>query len=443
MAIGEYKMSHEDSLAQEKREEWYREQDKITAARQRLVAENIINNSFNGNIVSIATDVSYSKVIEPAAHVTVWFNYQNLLMQYYSSIFRVFGGYTAYNSGNAKKGNNDGFRSGMNIFFEKDKMRIEQKAYSPDEKMTGMGKDVFNSKQSIALVNYVNPDNIGYLSMSINSEAMTNYYYKIMRQYLDSYPYINEYSGVVDVYMDLVEIVIDEKAIAELMPGNYMFVLHDMKTKKVTYTDYEYNEKDFKTKEVIKTKQELSPNFTFVMETKKEGFMQKIANLPLKYAEKEKYNYKDRGGYYELVFDSGKYPLSSLYFMVKNGKAVVTTSKASIDITLNNTGYTLDADTKNSILNNNYSLKINSKKLLGQISPELSTGVNRKISSYLQENMGDVKMESSVKDGIIQGTTTMSITGNHANSLEFFFNIFDAINNIIEKDKQEREQKFN
>ena len=127
--------------------------------------------------------------------------------------------------------------------------------------------------------------------------------------------------------------------------------------------------------------------------------------------------------------------------MVKNGKAVVTTSKEAIDLTINNTGFATDAVTKNSILNNNYSLNISTKKILEKMGSEFSAGVNKKIGDYLLANMGDIKMESSFKDGIIQGTTTMSINGNHANSLEFFFNMMDAINNIIEKEKQEQEKK--
>ena len=35
---------------------------------------------------------------------------------------------------------------------------------------------------------------------------------------------------------------------------------------------------------------------------------------------KEKFNYKEKGGYYELAFEEGKLPISSLYFMVKDGK---------------------------------------------------------------------------------------------------------------------------
>ena len=433
---------YNDSSWQAKRDAWDRTQDSIAKARQKLVSSNIIERQFNGTVASIANDISYKKVIDAPAHVSMWINSDNFLRQYWSSFYRGFSPYGFSGAALAKDNKGDGFRSGVNLFFEKDKLRIEQRSFSPDEKMANLGKDLFNNKQSASLLNFVNPGNIGYFSMSLNTEALANYYYKMFRQYLSNTPYMSEYADLIDVYIDLLEIMIDEKAIAELTPGNYMFVLHDMKTKMVSYTDYEYDD-SFKYKEVKKTKPELSPNFTFVMETKREGFIQKVMDLPLKYAKKEKFNYQEKGGYYELVLDSGKYPLSSMYFMVKNGKAIVTTNKESIDMALTNKGYSPDGETRNSILNNNYSLRINSKKLLQQLNAELSTDLNKKISAYLEENIGDVRMESSLKDGMMQGTTTMTITGNHTNSLEFFFNMIDAINNIMEKDKEQREKKIN
>ena len=127
--------------------------------------------------------------------------------------------------------------------------------------------------------------------------------------------------------------------------------------------------------------------------------------------------------------------------MVKDGKAIVTTSKEVIDMTLANTGYTLDAATKNSVLTNNVVMRIDTKKMMQQITPELTSETSKKIGKYFEENMGDVKMEGGIKDGIMQGTTTMGITGNHTNSLEFFFNMIDAINGIMEKDKEEKQKK--
>lgn len=433
---------HNDSLEQAKRKAWDEEQERNTKAKQKLAAGNIIETSFNGVFTSIENDISYKKVIDPAAHMALWINSDNILNQYWSTFYGGFSPYRNYYKNNITNTSNDAYRTGVNVYFDKERMRIEQRSFSPDEAMSNLGKELFNSKQSAGLAGYINPDNIGYLSMSINTEAMAAYYYKLIKQYLNNTPYISEYSEVVDVYVDLLEIIIDEKALAELMPGNYMFVLHDMKTKQVSYSTYEYDE-DFKYKEVKKTKMELSPDFTFVMESKKEGFMQKVLKLPLKYAKKEKFNYTEKDGYYEYVFDEGKYPLSSLYFMMKDGKLVVTTSKASIDMAIGNTGYSLDADTKNAVLNNNYSMKINSKKLIQELSGQMNTNLNKKICAWLEENMGDVKMETRYKDGMMQGNTIMNISGNHTNSLEFFFNMIDAINTIMENDKQEKEQKLN
>ena len=171
--------------------------------------------------------------------------------------------------------------------------------------------------------------------------------------------------------------------------------------------------------------------------------MEKLARLPVKYADKAGFNYKEKGGYYELAFDSGKYAISGLYFMVKNNKAIITTSKEVVDMTLNGTGFATDAASKKSILNNNYSFKLNSQKLIQQLGAEFNTDVNKKITDYFLANLGDIKMESSLKDGMIQSTTTMGIKGAHANSFEFFFNMIDSINDIIEKDKLEKEKKIN
>lgn len=428
-----------------KREAFEKEQDKYAAAMQKKLSDSIINTFFNGNAASIETEVSYKKVIDPAANVSAWINYDNLMYQYWRYIFG-----RGYGYGHAKDilaprdfGNNEnaGFRSGLSLFFEKDKMRLEQKMFAPDEKIAAMGRDIYNSKQSAALAGFINPGNIGYLSASINTEAMANYYYKMMRQYLNSNPVTKDNAAMIDVMIDFIEILIDEKGIADLMPGNMMFVLHDMKTKTVTYTDYTYDD-NFKSTEVKKTKEEVSPNFTFVMETRKDAFLKKIAELPLKYAEKEMFDYKEKGGYYVLTFDPEKYPISNLYFMVKDGKGIVTTSKEVADMALNNTGYTLDAVTKNAVLNNNMSLRIDVKKMVQQINQQLNDEAGKKISKYLEENMGDVQMQGGLKDGMMQSTTTMSITGNNANSLEFFFNMIDEINSIIEKDKEEKSKKI-
>ena len=429
-----------DSVYNMKWELWNQQQDMIAKKQQQFAAEKIIERSFAANINSINGDAAYKKIVDPAAHVSAWIKTESIFSQYSNyfnrGMYNVLRRGAFYNADTSSD-----FNTAVNMYFDKDKLRMESKSFSVDPKMNNLMLSTMNSSQNTNLVKYVNPGNIGYFSASINSEAMANYYYPLLKKYMATTYGMNEYSDIIDIYIDLLQIMIDEKGIAELLPGNYMFVMHDMKPQIVDYTDYEYDA-EYNRKEVKKTKKELSPDFTFAMETHREDFMQKLANLPLKYAKKERFDYKEKGGYYELTFDTGKYPIKSLYFIVKDGKAIVTTSKEVINMTLNNTGFTTDAETKNSILTHNYSLNINTKRLLEKLDTQLSSDVNKKITDYLNKNMGDLKMESNVKDGMVQGTTILNIKGNHSNSLEFFFDMIEAINNIMEQDKQEKEKKL-
>ncbi len=429
-----------DSISNMKWELWQQQQEMIARKQQEAAAENIMSNGFAQKLRSIKDNEGYKKVIDPAAHASIWINTETLMEQYWSYFSR--GAYNLLRNYRPSDTDTSGdFNSAVNMYFEKDKLRMESKSYSANSKMASLAAGVMNSRQSNSLAGYVNPDNIGYFSMSINSEAMAQYYYMYLKKYMASTLHMREYAEIVDVYIDLLEIIIDEKAIADLLPGNYIFVMHDMKPQIMNYTDYEYDD-EFNRKEVKKTKKELSPSFTFALETRKEDFMKKVASLPLKYAEKDGYNYKEKDGYYELAFKEGEMPFSSLYFIVKDGKVVITTSKEVIDMTKNNTGFATDEKSKNSILSNNYSLSINSKKLVDKIATQVSTDVNKQITDYLSKNLGDLNMESRLKDGMIQSTTTLNISGNHSNSLEFFFNMMDAINRIMEQDRYEKEKKL-
>lgn len=434
-----YDYSYADSIENARREEWYKKKDVYINAKQKFIADSLINTVFTAKHASIENDIRYAKIIDPSAHISAWFNYDNLMTQLWSTaylkMYGLFGG-NLYD----KEKTNQGFTTGINLFFDKDKVRVEQKLYSPDPELAQLGRDMFKNKQKTSLANYINADNIAYFSGSFNTEAVGNYYYRIMKQYMANGYFFKEYGDLVNIYIDLMEIIIDEKAIAELMPGNMVFVLHDMSSKTVSYSTYEYD-KDFNQTEIKKTKKELSPNFTIAFETKRPDFLQKLVNLPVKYAEKGNFKYADKGGYYELSFDPEKDPISSLFFIVKDEKIVITTSKKMIDLTISGATRKLPADIKKSVFKNNYSFKINSEKLLQQVDPELSTETMRKIKNYLEQNLGNVLLESRIKDGMMQSTGTMSIKGTHNNSFEFFFNIIDNINDILGDDKNSTEEK--
>jgi Domain of unknown function (DUF4836) len=418
---------YRDSVEDRKRELYDQQEDARVKKIQMTVADGIIASSINGNIKSIGTEVEYQKTISNDAHMSLWVNSDMLLEQYQNYFTGSMYRYMKYVKQEYKTDSSAGLKSGLNVYFQKDKIRVDQRSFSSNKEIEEMGKAVMNSKQNPALMSIINPDNLGYISMSINSEAMMNYYYVLSKKYLANNSFTREYSDVANLYIDLIQIMVDEKGIADLLPGNYMFVMHSMDTKMVDYIDYTYDS-EYKSKQVKKSKKELSPNFTFAMDTRKEDFMQKLARLPIRYAAKENFNYKEKAGYYELAFDSLKYPVSSLYFMIKDGKGIVTTSKTVINNMLSNTSFATDEATKNSIMKNNYSIKVDMKKIFEITNDQVKGTEAKDLTTYMKNNLGSIVTESGYKDGMLQGTTIMNITGNHTNSLEFLFDMVQKIN---------------
>lgn len=427
----------EDSIYAANQNEWDAAQKIIVDTRQLFAAQNIISAHVGSRATSLENDMSYKKIIDPEAPISVWLDTENIITQYSSFLYSGIFGLATLPAYNHDK--NEGYKSAVNIYFDKDKMRMENKTYSPNVAMNNLALNMMDSKQNASLTKYINADNIGYLSMSINTEATAKYYYAIMKNYLQKSSIVGEYGDLVDIYIDLMEITIDENAIAKLMTGNALMVMHDLKPKTVEYTDYEYDA-DFNKTEIKKTKEELSPDFTIIVETKMESFMQKLANLPVKYAEKGGYNYTNKGEYYHLSFGEKKKLITDMYFMVKDNKAIITTSLNVINHTINNTSFNLDAANTDAIMQNNYAMQLNSKRLMEKLKTLVNTEANKKISNYLINNLGDIKMQSAVKDGMVQGVTTMNIAGSHNNSLEYFFNLLDNINKIMLEGKSSDEK---
>lgn len=428
-----------DSIRQAHIDFFYQQQDMKREAAQRKEAESIIGTQLNSLPAnSIATSDAWKKVIAPAAQVNLWFDYDNVLSLYWNAIFSRF------TPGKSFYGSNDstgmpGFRSGINMYFDKDQLRMETRMYTADPAMSKMGTNIYQSRQSAGMLNYINPDHLALLSISNNTQASINYTYTLLRRYLTNTPFMKEYSDVVDVYIDLLETLVDEKGISDLIPGNYLFILHGLQQQETTFTDYEYDS-NFNRTEVKKTKKEMMPDFTFAFETRREDFMKKVAKLPLKFAEKEKIPYKQIGDYFVYEFEPGKYPLRNLYFIVKNGRVVITTSKDALDVSLNNGSLNPDTAIRNLVSQHNYLFHINTSRVLEKVKSEIPDGRYREVAEYLDTQMGDIQMKSFLDGDVINGISTIKIKGDHSNSFEAIFNMIEGINKIMER-REEADKK--
>lgn len=391
---------------------------------QKMNAENVLLDIYNSPVTSIKGNASFTKLVDKNADISIWMDSTGLLnrMPYYLSKYK-------YNF-NALPG----YPQGVNVFFEKDKVKIEQQVMYGNAQSARLFKNVYSSKQNPAFVNYLRASDIGFASVSVNSEALMTFYYDFMKKALAGMPFIGKEAELIDAYVDIMEIIIDEKGIADMLPGNAMFILHGLKPRQVEYIDYTYDD-NFKGKQTTKTKTEMSPDFSIFFETKNENIFNKLINLPVKLNRDNKYDYKKTGAYYTLVLGE-KNIIDKVYFMVKDGKCVITTSLQDVTGAAQNEKNVVDAATKQAVLNSNYAGNIHFKNLISALSAELTDKKNKKMISYLQANVNTFTFESAINDDMIKTTALLNIAGKHKNSLEYFFNVIENLLNIDAGDKK-------
>jgi hypothetical protein len=131
-----------DSINSLKYELWQQQQDLIAKKQQQVAAEKIIDNTFSGKIYSIQSDLSYTKITDPAAHISLWLNTESIISQYtnyfYKGAFNMLGVASNYNTDTT-----DGFKSSVNMYFEKDRLRMEQKTFTADPKLGNLAVNLW------------------------------------------------------------------------------------------------------------------------------------------------------------------------------------------------------------------------------------------------------------------------------------------------------------
>ncbi|MBF4472691.1 hypothetical protein [Flavobacterium sp. HJJ] len=323
----------------------------------------------------------------------------------------------------------------INAYFEKDKIRFSQVLTPKNDEIKKSYQEMFDSKMDKNLLNYVGNNILGYYSISMDTEAIMNYEYKVMKNTLSSVyqAYSKEASGKeTDVLIDAIALILDEKAIADLVPGNAIFVLHDLKKVQRDYVTFEYNE-NYEQVETKGNKEEIQPDFTFLVNTRNESFVDKLLKLPLNTDKFTGTDYKLTDGYYTLHFEKDNL-LENLYFGLKSGVLMITTSKENVENLIQQKVMPLQADFKKLILKNNSSGWFDLHKIITASKTELSKETKSNYWDIALKNAGEITAASKFKNGTITSELSYTIKGEHANSLQYFFNVINEV--YTEKQKE-------
>lgn len=175
------------------------------------------------------------------------------------------------------------------------------------------------------LLKYVNMDkHIAGVSYAFNTENYMHYSYDMVKQLVSDKTLLGESQKVL---VDVLELLLDEKAIGKAYKGDGIFLLTGVNPYKYTYTSYDYEEDeegDFSYKEIKKEKEENLPDFLFMYSTENSGIHRKLLEYTLKTEAVSKKN-----GIYTFGM-KGSNPYS-LHMLVKNGIVFLGTSISEME----------------------------------------------------------------------------------------------------------------
>lgn len=316
--------------------------------------------------------------------------------------------------------------SAYNLYFDKDKVKLINNYQHKNTEIQKNISSIYKGKKNKKLLDLINEKSVGYYAMNVNGGKTFDLMYSLLQDSGES-----EYKKEMELIMETMKIVLDEEAIAKVAPGNGIFVLNELKSKTVEYTDYEYDD-DYNEKEVKKTKEVAVPNFTFAFATENEGYWKRIFNL-LTTNKKLAKKFSKKGDFYSFKEEKETGYFDQLYFTVKDGIVYVMSATENILPSAQS-----DISRKWAKDSSRYPLsgRLDLQKLLTGLDKEFKSPSERKTLDAIRKNVGELYYKTEAKGESIQTEMNYIIKDSSENSLMYFFDMFDQIFKTKESEKK-------
>lgn len=363
---------------------------------------------------SILLNNAYLQQIDKDAVMNIWS--ENYMASYMSSLGSVYK--TLGLGDNIKDVFTDYGNLSGNLVLE-DKKAVFNLDVALKGDLLKVTKSISKHKINPRFFNYINQDEfIGYISYNISMENALEQYPKVLTNVYGSM--FCTRTAEIKVISELVSLLLDEKAVSELIEGDAVFLLSGIDEKEVTYTDYEYDE-NYNAKEVQKTKTETVPDFLFMMSSREKKFKNSLISYFLKR------NYiKQIGNYYQITDDKGDLPVG-IFFTDKDGIFFLTTSETTIkNIVTDSYSAKISSSLKKDIKRSQYSAYFNGKNFGSAVHDLNSFG--GKMAKTLLKNATNFKMTSGLnKNDKVHTEIIMEVPSNKANAIKYILDLFDSL----------------
>ena len=359
---------------------------------------------------SIINNQSYTASLDTNAEATFWVgDFQKIYENLVGGMF--YNALAGFNLGAIYAD------SGMNakLFAENDKMKLTT-SITMSESMADSYEKMTDKKLNKKFLNYINEDRmVGYLAYAMNTEATLKEYPKLLKNLYANMPMYGEEASLA---VDLFELLLDEEAVAKVLPGDMLFVLSGITQKERTYKTYNYND-DYEYEEVENTKMETVPDFLFMVSSEDQRLLKKLVDYGIKKKVMEAKN-----GYYALKIPES--PLE-MFMSFKDDIVFMGTSEVEMkQIMIGTFVSKVSSKHKKLIKDSNYTMYVSGKQLASKIPMDDLKAADLKKLNWFLNNSEDAYIKSSrMKGNTWQAEMVVGVPATEENSLKYIFNMIE------------------
>lgn len=280
----------------------------------------LVNLSYDESIESVP---NFRIVDGEKSDVVYWYNYGEMMQQYYERNMRYRYSYYEYTGMGKDTANIHNMWQGSYVVslvhFEGNVATMEQRSYfSPAMQEHTMG--LYRGRVDKKMFRYVKGENLmGFVAMSMDMEKFMKFYGSVYRETLR-----NSYAGFYENYYmmmwDLLRVFIDEETMYNMLDGQFLFAVTDLKPYTASYLTYDYDD-NFEKTEIRKERTEVRPEFIMVAGIGKQDKAKEILGILERTGALKKQNSK-----YYLVNTPGEYDVK-MYLALHNGMLIITNNE--------------------------------------------------------------------------------------------------------------------
>ncbi len=218
---------------------------------------------------SVQTNKNFRDIQSEKFDAAYWYNYGAIVQQSYYQYRANFNRYNYYNDQSLPDTTDiatlweNAYTAGI-FRFDGNTARMEQRSYFSPQ-LREMTQGIYHGRIHRRMLNYVKGENLmGFYAMSADMEKLMKFGGNLYREYITQMMYFSNETPMLLAVMDLARVFIDEKTLYNLLDGDILVAVTDLRPFLSSYVTYDYDE-NFNRVEVRKERLEVRPEFVMTV----------------------------------------------------------------------------------------------------------------------------------------------------------------------------------